>query len=380
MRRSLRRRTVALVALALALLAGAWSVAMQSAALAAPAAPSVDGVLLDGSRTWVWTPAKVFLNQLKDTSSVEVRTAGGRSLAGIVGIEAAPTIGNAPRTVLLWSDSHLYRYLPGTTAAAELLKPNATPFAGIRGVTPVMATADVLIWTGTNVFLMHGTTSVEVTSPTGAALAGLKGVVQGPAGMLLWTSTNFYRLRSGHHAEEILSASGTSIAGVKAVVVAQAKAYFWTPGQAFVLADGLERAQELKSLDGSSLAGLKAILVSPALFGDSDRLVLWNADHVYRKLSGGLALQELLTPSGTPLAGVRGIVGPVPGLESFKAGTLMHGRSGKPIQDYKQAYAVANSMQRRAETKRRQRVESRAQLRDGLRLRGQKPYFGRKVK
>ena len=100
-----------------------------------------------------------------------------------------------------------------------------------------------------------------------------------------------------------MSASGTSIAGVKALVVAQAKAYFWTPGQAFVLADGLERAQELKAPAGSSLAGLKAILVSPALFGDSDRLVLWNADHVYRKLSGGLTLQELVSPSGAPLAG-----------------------------------------------------------------------------
>src|SRR5207244_13515849 len=128
---------------ALLLLAGAWSLLVQSAALAAPALPSVDGVLLDGQRVWVWTPAKVFLKQLNDTTSVEVRTAGGSSLAGIVGIEAAPTIGNAPRTVLLWSDSHLYRYLPGTTAAAEVLKPSLTPFAGIRGVTPVMATADV---------------------------------------------------------------------------------------------------------------------------------------------------------------------------------------------------------------------------------------------
>ena len=317
------RRSLRLVGLALLALSVAWLWRVQTAALAAPAAPSVDGVLLDGDRRWVWTPSKVFLNQLKDSTSVELKTVAGSSLAGILGMEAAPANGDLPASVLLWSDSRVYRYLPATATASELLKPNLTPFAGIRGVTPVMATADVLIWTATNVYLLQGLTSVEVTSASGAALAGVKGAVQGPVGMLLWTGANVYRLRSGHRTEEILSAAGTSIAGVQSVVLAQAKTYLWTAAQAFVLANGLERAQELKAPDGGSLAGLKAILVSPSLFGDSDRILLWNAGHVYRKLPGALALQELLAPSGAPLAGVRGIVEPVPGLEAFKAGTLI---------------------------------------------------------
>lgn len=294
---------------------GAWKHPLRSA----QASPGVvvDGAMDGPTGTWVWTPSNVYLNLITG-STAEIKASDGSSLSGVLGLEVTPAVGASPAQVLIWNGAHIYRHLPATTSTVEVTKPDGTAIGGIQGVAQHLTGSSMLIWTATQVFLLtQNHTTAEVTLPGGVSIPGVQGAAAGTAGTYVWNAGHVYLVRQGPKAVELVTPAGAAIASVAGIVVTQPRAYLWTSGNVFVHSRNLTRVAEIHDPSGASVAGVQGIVAAepsfvPPFFPDTDQVFFWNATHVYHKRSPLSGTEELITPSGGSIAGVRAIVGPLP--------------------------------------------------------------------
>jgi hypothetical protein len=263
-----------------------------------------------------------------------------------------------------WTPSNVFLTLVGGgLTTVEVLTPTGASITDTQGIVPIafafLVTFDTstslvisavlngaaYVYTPNNVYLVlvgGGLTTVEVTSPTGGALAGVKGIslVAGavdddpntPAvdaitqgGALVYTDSNVFLnlVGGGLVTVEVLSPAGAAISKTLGIArmdgftappgagPLQGAAYLWTQGQVLlVLIGGGLTTVEVTAPGGGSIPRAWGVMKLDANFTFSAGGVVFQGaaeivteTNLYLTLAGGgISTSEITAPAGGPIA------------------------------------------------------------------------------
>ncbi len=286
-------------------------------------------------------------------TSVEFISAGGPitnargAIASQTGITGSTVL---PHSVL-WTDSKLLSLtgpLGGITTVHEYLTPGGVSVSGVRGAIPAWVVLPngnteffTIAWTDQSIYAVIGPVGgvsilIEYPSPAGGgSIAGTVGILNTTVTIsptvvtpirVAWTNSGVFALIGPMGgvagSVEYLGPSGVSITGVEGACIHNPGAgladvtVVWNSLGVLALdgpIGGATSSFEYLSPGGTSLSGISGIVATVVSIpgGASNILVAWDANHVwdlFGPVAGVTSSVEHMSAMGTSIGGVRGVV------------------------------------------------------------------------
>lgn len=299
---------------------------------------SLTGLLLPAGRSQTTTQYLLSGNRC-DTGTVwfqtqqsPLRAAGVVELgSGFFQTSPPPSLPVYQGGSLSWTPNNVYvTLMGGGVTTVEVLTPAGAAITGTQGIVTLASgfivtvdtttgvvlgaalNAAAYVYTVDKVYLVlvgGGLTTVEVTGPTGASLAGVKGI-----GVI-----------GGDIQDNPATVPVEAIAQGAVLIYTDSQVCLHAIGGGSVIVEVLDPAGATIT-DTRGVAAMASLIPPPGLGGLEGAAYVWTDSNVYLILvGGGLVTAEITAPGGGSIAGAWGVVKLDGGIFATAAGTLFQG-------------------------------------------------------